>query len=199
MTETAPLKPAEFLNLNHADRGLRKLLIGAGWDFNPYDGEPLDVDLCCFALNRDGQTRVDDDFVFYNQPSGVELAIRHLGDNRTGAGDGDDEAILLELDNLSFDIWSIVIVVAIYQGDDRDQNFGQLREATLRLENADSGQELFRMNFADNDMLKKATAIKVAELRREGVEWSLHAINEAVPGGLAAIAKSYGLLISSTT
>lgn len=184
-------------NLTQADRGLHKLLIGAGWDFNPYNGDPLDVDLCVFALGRDGQTRDDDDFVFYNQPQGAALAIKHLGDNRTGAGEGDDEAILIDFDNISFDIWNIVICVAIYQGDDRDQNFGHLREATLRLENADSGVELFRMNFASEH--PKATAVKVAELRREGVEWSVVPLNEAVEGGMAGMAKSYGLLISSTT
>jgi len=186
------------INLTAANPGLRKLLVGAGWDFNPYDGDPLDIDLSCFALGRDGLTREDDDFVFYNQPNGVQLAIKHLGDNRTGAGEGDDEAIMIDLDNLSFDIWSIVFVVSIYQGHQRDHNFTLLREATLRVENADSGTEIHRMKF-DAGGKPDTAAIRICEIRRNGVEWTFVPLNQPVAGGLGEIAKAYGLLISSTT
>ncbi|HEY8963798.1 MAG TPA: TerD family protein [Alphaproteobacteria bacterium] len=191
-------KPAAEINLTKESPGLKKLLIGAGWDFNPYDGDPLDIDLSCFALGRDGKTRADDDFVFYNQPNGAQLAIKHLGDNRTGAGDGDDEAIMVDIDNLNFDVWRIVFVVSIYQGNDNDRSFGDLKEATLRVENADSGAELFRMFFGTGGK-KDVTAIRVAEIERNGTEWSLKPLNEPVFGGLAEIAKSYGILVSSTT
>lgn len=186
------------INLSKESPGLKKLLIGAGWDFNPYDGDPLDIDLSCFALNREGKTRDDDDFVFYNQPAGAQLAIKHLGDNRTGAGEVDDEAIMIDLDNLNYDIWRIVFVVSIYQGNDNDRSFNDLKEATLRVENADSGSEIFRMFFGGT-MPKDITAIRVAEIERNGSEWTLNAINEPVTGGLAEIAKNYGILISSTT
>jgi tellurium resistance protein TerD len=189
---------APEINLTAASPGLGKLLIGAGWDFNPYEGEPLDVDLSCFALGRDGQTREDEDFVFYNQKQGAALSIRHLGDNRTGAGEGDDEAILIDLNTLSYDVWRIVFVVSIYQGNDRDHSFGQLREATFRIENHDSGEELFRARFGTTAG-KGATAVRVAEISRNGAEWSARLLDEPVAGGLAEVAKSYGILISSTT
>jgi tellurium resistance protein TerD len=197
---TASKKTAETtgVNLTKASPGLKKLIMGAGWEFLPYEGDPLDIDLCCFVLGRDGQTREDEDFVFYNNPQGAALSVKHLGDNRTGTGDGDDEAIMVDLDSLSFDAWRIVFVVSIYQGNDRDQSFSALRQVILRAENADSGQEINRVSF-NGAKMGKATAIKVAELHRDGVEWYLTIMEEPVNGGLAAIAKSYGILISSTT
>lgn len=186
------------VNLTKTSPGLRKLLVGVGWDWMPYDGEPLDLDLACFVLGRDGQTREDQDFVFYNNPQGAALAVKHLGDNRTGAGDGDNEAIMIDLDNLSFDVWSIVFVVSIYQGEDKDRNFGKLREITTRMENADSGAEI-HVHKISGAKLGEATAVKIAEIHRDGVEWHVTPGGEPIKGGLAEAAKSYGLLISSTT
>ncbi len=185
------------INLTQRSPGLKRLLVAAGWDFNPYDGEALDVDLSCFLLGRDDQTRVDGDFVFYNNMQGAELAVKHQGDSLTGALEGDDESILIDLDNLPFDIWRIVFTVSIYGGNDRDQSFGNLRHAILRIENADTQEELTRIAF--NHAFPDATALRLAELRREGVEWSFAPLEQPVAGGLAEIASGYGILISSTT
>ena len=176
--ETAKQKPNHNMpvNLTRATPGLRKLTIGVAWEFQPYDGDPLDVDLSCFILGRDGMTREDPDFVFYNNPQGAALAVKHLGDNRTGAGEGDDEAIMVDLDNLSFDIWRIVFVASIYQGEDHDHDFGKLREIVTRVENADNATEIHRHKFSGHK-LEAATAVKVAELHRDGVEWHF------TPGG----------------
>lgn len=198
MNAKAKAEHTASVNLTQVSPGLRKLIMGVGWDFLPYDGEALDVDLACFILGRDGMTREDQDFVFYNNPQGAALAVKHLGDNRTGAGDGDDEAIMIDLDSLSFDIWRIVFVVSIYQGEDRDQNFGKLREIVTRAENADSGAEIHRATIP-GQQLAEATAVKIAELHRDGVEWHFTPGGEAVRGGLAEAARAYGLLISSTT
>lgn len=186
------------VNLTQANAGLKKLIVGVGWDFLPYDGDPLDIDLSCFILGRDGMTREDQDFVFYNNQQGAALAVKHLGDNRIGVGDGDDEAIMVDLDNLSFDVWRIVFVVSIYQGDESDTNFSKLDKITFRIENADSGAEVQRMTL-QGAKVGAATAVKVAEIYRDGVEWHFVPGGEGIPGGLAAAAKSYGLLISSTT
>lgn len=186
------------VNLTQAYRGLKKLLLGAGWDFNPYEGEPLDIDFSCFVLGRDGMTREDEDFVFYNNPNGAQLAVKHLGDNRTGQGDGDDEAIMVDINNLSFEIWRIILVVSIYQGNERDQGFRDMRELVVRAEDADSGTEIYR-SVIPGGTHGGATAIKVGELYRNGIEWIFNPINEPVNGGLAEIARSYGILISSTT
>lgn len=191
-------KDSVDINLSQMNTGLKKLLIGAGWDFLPYEGDPIDVDLCCFVLGRDNMTREDEDFVFYNNPQGAALAVKHLGDNRTGAGDGDDEAMLVDFDNLSFDAWRIVFVASIYGGDEHDQTFVKLRELRLRLENADSGVEIHR-TLLTGAKLADVTAVKIGEIYRNGAEWHFVPMAEPVKGGLAEIARGYGLQISSTT
>jgi len=194
-TKQVPVGP---INLTQANAGLRKLIVGVGWDFLPYDGEPLDIDLSCFILGRDGMTREDTDFVFYNNQQGAALAVKHLGDNRTGAGDGDNEAIMVDMDNLSFDVWRIVFVVSIYQGDEADTNFNKLEKIVARVENADSGAEIHRLTVKGGK-LAEATAVKIAEIHRDGVEWHFTPGGEPIKGGLAEAARSYGILISSTT
>lgn len=199
MTDKANTPPPADLNLTAANPGLKKLLLGAGWTFSVTDADVLDVDFSCFALNRENLTREDTDFIFYNSPQGADLSIKHLGDNRAAEPDGtDDEAIMVDLDTLSFDVWRIVFVLSIYQGNDRDHSFAGLRNATIRIENADSGEEIHRFTF-DGSKLGTATAVRVLELYRNGSEWFAVPLHEGAGGGLAEIAGSYGLLISSTT
>lgn len=186
------------INLNLEDAGLKKVLFGTGWTFVPRDTERPDIDLSCFLLGRDGMTREDEDFVFYNNPQGAQLAVKHLGDNRSSLGDDDDEAIMIDLDNLSFDVWRIIFVASIYQGNDRDQSFSQIKTVVSRIENADTGKEIHRITI-QGDRVPEATAVKIAELYREGVQWHVVPLLEPINGGLAEIARGYGLQISSTT
>ena len=129
--------------------------------------------------------------------------MKHLGDNRadsanpSGEGD-DDQAIMIDLDNLSFDVWRIIFVVSIYQGNDRDQNMAQVKTLIARVENADRGTEIHRITIPGS-RVPDATAVKIAELYREGVQWHLVPMQEPVMGGLAEVARAYGLQISSTT
>src|SRR5690349_11201078 len=78
------------INLTAKDPSLNKLVIGVGWDLNAFNADALDLDFSLFMLNKDGVTRADEDFVFYNQPVCLDGGIKHGGDSRTGAGDGDD-------------------------------------------------------------------------------------------------------------
>lgn len=190
------------VNLTQSSRGLKKLHVTTTWAFNPYGGKPMDVDFCCFILGKDGQTREDEDFVFYNNPQGAGLAVKLLGDAQPG-DDGvpasiQTETVFIDLDNLSFDVWGVMFVLSIYDGVENDQTFDVLREAVLKVENAENGQELARCTFSGHKM-GEATAIRVAELTRDGVEWHFKALKEPVKEGLGAVAKGYGILISSTT
>ncbi|MBU6235365.1 MAG: TerD family protein [Alphaproteobacteria bacterium] len=200
---TVPKKLAEVTNINltQASQGLKKLNVTINWAFNPYGGKPMDVDFCCFVLGKDGQTREDEDFVFYNNPQGAALAVKHMGDAAPDSDSGPSlstETIMVDLDNLSFDIWRIVFVLSIYEGVENDQTFDVLRQAVFTIQNAANNQELARLTFSGHK-LENATAIKVAEIARDGVEWHYTALKEPVKEGLAAIARSYGILISSTT
>jgi len=198
---TAPQQPTT-LNLTQASQGLRKIKVAMGWAFNPYGGKPMDVDLCCFILDRNGMTREDEDFVFYNNMQGAGLAVKLLGDKTSGGDTNPDmtdaEQITIDFENLSFDIWRIVFVASIYDGVENDQSFDVLRQAVFRIENLETGQEIVRGTFSGHK-LGEATAIRVAEISRDGVEWHYNLLKEPVVEGLSAIAKQYGLLISSTT
>lgn len=201
---TGQKKTAEIteLNLTQAAQGLKRLNASIAWAFNPYGGKPMDVDFSCFILGRDGQTREDEDFVFYNNPQGAALAVKHGGDSQPVGGGGPTafltETIEVDLDNLSFDIWRIAFVLSVYQGVENDQSFDVLREAVFKIENADGGQELARITFS-GEAVQNGTAIRLAEIARDGVEWHFKALKDPVAGGLAEIARGYGILISSTT
>ena len=183
------------INLTAKDPELTRVLVGTGWDLNAFDADTLDLDLSVFMIGKDGQTRVDEDFIFYNQPEDPERAIRHNGDSRTGAGDGDDESVSINLQTVSFEIMQILFTVSIYKGEEKAQNLGMVRNAYLRVANEATTHELVRYEM-DQDLVNKTeTAMVVAALSREGPKWHFKPVGEFVEGGLSAIAKRYGLNI----
>ncbi len=190
------LSRGEESELSSKDAGLRKILVGAGWDMVQFEGAPLDLDLSCFILNKNDQTRVDADFVFYNNPTGADLAVKHSGDSRDGAGEGDDEIITIDLEALPYDIYKIVFTVTIYQGDELEQNFGSVKNAYIRFLNQETKTELARFNLSED--FSEGTCLKFGELTRIGNKWCFLAIGETSSGGLSKIAQQYGLLISGT-
>jgi tellurium resistance protein TerD len=173
---------------------LKEIVIGAGWDHKIFEENPLDLDLSCFLLNRADQTREDEDFIFYNNESACAGAVRHRGDSRTGAGDGDDEQIVMELDGIPFDVIKIAITLSIYEAEIRNQDFSMVRNLYLRVVNAEDDNEVFRYKLPEEEF-KGVICIKVGELIREGPKWLFHAQGEPVPGGLREIATQYGLII----
>ena len=137
------------------------------------------------------------------ETQGAALAVKHLGGQAALDADGapaslSTETIMVDLDSLSFDVWEVMFVLSVYNGVQNDQTFDVLREAVLTIDNADTKENIARMSFSGHK-LDEATAVKVAEIKREGVAWHYTALIEPVKEGLADIAKGYGLLISSTT
>src|SRR5690242_8225841 len=108
------------VNLTAKDPTMHKLLVGAGWDLNAFNADALDLDISMFMIGKDDKTRVDEDFVFYNQIEAFDGGVRHGGDSRTGAGDGDDETISIDLHAVPFDILKIVFVLSIYKGEEKN-------------------------------------------------------------------------------
>ena len=184
----------DFFDIRKKIPTLREIRIGAGWDTKIFEEKALDVDLSCFMLNRSDQTREDSDFIFYNQEKALEGAVRHQGDSRTGAGDGDDEIITIDLNGVPFDILKIVFVLTIYEGPQRGQDFGMVRNMYLRMVNDEDDNEIFRFKMPESDY-KGYIGIKVGELVREGPKWYFSVLGENIPGGLEAIATQYGLII----
>ena len=192
MTQT---NDQDYINLTEKDHAVKLLRVAAGWDLKVFDGENIDVDLSCFILNKDGVTVEDTDFVFYNNLKSADLAVRHLGDNRDGFGEKDDEAIIIDLSALSFNVYKIVFAASIYLADERDQNFTMVDNAFIRIANEETEEELVRDDMAEK--FDTATAVKFAELERVGAEWHFRPIHEPTEGGLKSIAEQYDLIIAS--
>jgi tellurium resistance protein TerD len=185
----------DTINLNEEDRTVKQLRIAAGWDLKQFDGENIDVDLSCFLLNKDDKTREDSDFVFYNNLKSADMSVRHQGDNRTGMGEGDDEAIIVDIAALPYDIYKIVLAVSIYMADERDHTFKQVENAFVRVVNEETDKELARDDMSES--FGDATAMKFCEIERIGTDWHLRTIKEPTPGGLKSIAEGYDCIIAS--
>lgn len=190
------VQKGDFVDIRRKIPSLQNLRIAAGWDHKMFEDNPLDIDLSAFLLNRSDQTRDNEDFVYYNNEKTCEGAIRHQGDSRTGAGDGDDETIVLDLNGIPFDITKICFTLSIYSGPERDQDFSQVRNLYLRMVNSDDDHEIFRFKLPEAEY-KGAICIKVGELVREGPKWYFSAIGDSVQGGLAAIATQYGMVVQT--
>lgn len=189
------VKLGDDVNLTAKDPALHKILVGAGWDLNAFNADSLDLDVSVFLLGKDGKTRVDEDFIFYNQPQAFEGGIVHGGDSRTGAGDGDDETVFINLHSVPFDVMEIVFVLTIYKGAEKNQNLGMVRNAYLRLVNTVNDMELLRYELSADLEDRTDTGMVVASLYREGPKWHFKPVAEFVPEGLKTLAERYGLII----
>ena len=179
------------LSLSKEAPGMTKVLVGLGWDARSTDGQDFDLDASAFLLKADGKVRADSDFIFYNQLKSVDGSVEHTGDNRTGEGDGDDEAIKVDLSKVPADIDRIAFTVTIHEADARRQNFGQVRNAFIRIVNQDNHSEVARYDLAEDASTE--TAMIFAELYRNGAEWKFRAVGQGFAGGLKPLAESYGL------
>lgn len=183
------------INLTAKDPTMTHLHIGVGWQLNAFDTDTLDLDVSCFLLNKDEKTRVDEDFVFYNNLEASDGAIVHNGDNVTGAGDGDDESISIALNDIPYEVQKIMFVFSIYKGDEKDQTMASVRNPYIRLLNASNSQELLRYELNADIEDCNMTGMLVGSLNREGPKWHFEAIGEGVEGGLATIATNYGIIV----
>ena len=186
------LKKGQKVDLTKTNPGLNEILIGLGWDTNKYDGgKDFDLDSSVFLLGANGKVASDDDFVFYGNLKHKSGAVEHLGDNLTGAGEGDDEQIKIDLSKVPADIEKIDFTVTIYEADERKQNFGQVENAFIRVVNVATGEELIRYDLGEDFSIE--TAVVIGELYRNKGEWKFNAIGSGFSGGLAALCKNFGV------
>jgi len=186
------LTKGQKVDLTKGNASLKKVLIGLGWDVNKYDGgKDFDLDAAAFCCNADGKVTNEGDMIFYNNLKHGTGAIEHLGDNLTGAGDGDDEQILIDLSLIPENISKIDFTVTIHEAQERNQNFGQVSNAYVRVANSDTKEELIKYDLGEDFSIE--TAIVIAELYRNGSEWKFNAIGSGFQGGLEALCKNFGL------
>ena len=178
------------LSLTKVSPGLTVATVGLGWDPRTTNGEPFDLDASALLIGDNGKVRSSADFIFYNQPSAVDKSVVHLGDNRSGAGDGDDEQITIDLRLVASDVTRVVIVVSIDQADARRQNFGQVRGAYCRIVDQDD-TEIVRFDLSED--AAPETAMLFAEVYRNGSDWKFKAVGQGYTSGLAGIATDFGI------
>ena len=176
------------VDLTKSNPSLKKILVGLGWDTKKYDGGyDFDLDAAAFLLGVKGKVQSDSDFVFYNNLTHSSGAVQHMGDNLTGAGDGDDEQIRVDLSNID----KVAFTVTIHEADVRKQNFGQVSNAFIRIVDEVSGKELIRYDLGEDFSVE--TALVVGELYRSGGEWKFNAIGSGFKGGLRALCQNFGV------
>lgn len=186
------LSKGQKVSLTKDNPNLKNILVGLGWDVKRYDGgHDFDLDAAAFLLGANGKVTGDDDFVFYNQLKHPSGAVEHLGDNLTGAGEGDDEEIRIDLSKVPANIEKIDFTVTIYDGKERNQTFGQVENAYIRVVDESNGKELIRYDLGEDFSIE--TAVVVGEIYRKNGEWRFNAIGSGWEGGLAALGKNYGV------
>lgn len=185
------LKKGGKVNLSKEAPGLFQLVAGLGWDVNHYDGESFDLDASVFLLNNEKKCANSDDFVFYNQPHHPSGAVIHMGDNRTGSGNGDDEQIEIDLSKIPENITHIPIVVTIHDAEQKNQNFGQVENAYIHLLNKETGEEVVRYDLTED--YSTETALNVGELYKKDGTWRFAAVGSGFQEGLAGFCRLYGL------
>ena len=181
------------VSLSKSAPGLTKLVIGLGWDTRSTDGSEFDLDGSAFLLTSNGKVRSDSDFIFYNNLVAADGSVEHTGDNRTGEGDGDDESLIVHLDKLPASIDKIAVTVTIHEAESRKQSFGQVSNAFIRCVNGDNNQEIARFDLTEDASTE--TAMIFGEIYRHNGEWKFRAVGQGFAGGLAALARNYGINI----
>ncbi|MDR0272059.1 MAG: TerD family protein [Clostridiales bacterium] len=188
------LTKGQKVDLTKTNPGLTKILVGLGWDTNKYDGgSDFDLDAAAFLLGESGKVAADGDFVFYGNVKHSSGGVEHSGDNLTGAGDGDDEVIKIELSKVPASVAKIDFTVTIHDAEERRQNFGQVSNAYIRIVNEGNGTELIRYDLGEDYSIE--TAVITAELYRNGAEWKFNAIGSGFSGGLKSLCQNFGVNI----
>ncbi|MBX9406870.1 TerD family protein [Pseudomonas baetica] len=185
------LQKGANLSLTKTDPSLSKILVGLGWDPRATDGAEFDLDASALLLGANGKVRGEADFIFYNQLKSLDGSVEHTGDNRTGAGDGDDEVIKVDLSRVPADVDKVVFVVTIHDAEARKQSFGQVGGSFIRVVNDVTSAEVVRYDLAEDASTE--TAMVFAELYRHNGEWKFRAVGQGYAGGLRALANSYGM------
>ncbi|WP_445175807.1 TerD family protein [Microcoleus sp.] len=186
------LTKGQRVSLEKISPGLSEVFIGLGWDVKATDtGSDFDLDSSLFLLGANEKLISDNHFIFYNNLTSPDpdKSVQHMGDNLTGAGEGDDEIIKINLKKVPNDIQKILVTVTIHEAQQRRQNFGQVQNSFVRIVNAQTQQEAVRYDLVEDYSIE--TALIMAELYRKDGEWRLNAVGSGYQGGLQALLDRY--------
>lgn len=181
------------VSLSKEAPSMKIALVGLGWDARVTDGSKFDLDASVFMVAENGKVRGDADFIFYNNKTSSCGSVTHMGDNRTGEGDGDDEQVKIDLAKVPADVKKLVFAVTIHDAEALKQNFGMINNSFIRVANNDSNTEIARYDLSEDASTE--TAMIFGELYRHGEEWKFKAVGQGFAGGLSALAKEHGVNI----
>ena len=196
------LQKGQRISLTKDNPGLKKTMVGLGWDpvqqsskgllgglFGGKQAE-VDCDASVFMLDENGKLKSKENIIYFGNLKSKCGSVQHMGDNLTGGGDGDDEQIMVDLSNIPQNIAKLVFVVNIYAATQRKQHFGMIQNAFIRLVNVSDNKEMIRFNLTEEYSGK--TGLYVAEIYRNSGEWKFMAIGEGdISAGLNDMTKKY--------
>jgi len=179
------------VSLTKAAPNLTAVTVGLGWDVRTTTGADFDLDASAIICNASGKVISDQHFVFFNNLRSPDGAVEHQGDNLTGSGEGDDEQVKVNLAGLPVEADKVVFTVSIYDAETRNQSFGQVQNAFIRVVNSADNNELARFDLTEDASTE--TAMVFGELYRNQAEWKFRAIGQGYASGLRGIALDYGV------
>lgn len=187
------LKKGGNVSLTGSVPTLKSVKIALGWEARETAGVEFDLDASLFMVGSSGKVRSDQDFIFYGQLDSPCKSVHHTGDNRTGDGEGDDEELHVFLDKVPKPVERLVVAVTIHDADSRGQNFGQVREAFIRIVDLDTQTEIARFDLSED--YSTETAMIFGELYRRNDEWKFRAVGQGYAGGLDVLCGQYGVQV----
>lgn len=190
------MQKGDEISLESLDASMKRVRIGVGWEApTEKEGFPVDIDLSAFILNMNGRVRRDTDFIFYNNLETDEGAIKHTGDSTDGDAEGDDEVIEIDLDAMGFDVEKIAFAVTIHNAEERQQTFGIVKNAYIRILNKDTDTEVAHFDLTED--ASEDNAIIFGELERDGATWKFRALGTSSSGALYKIAREFGVNVAA--
>jgi tellurium resistance protein TerD len=182
------------VSLSKQAPGLSAVVVGLGWDPRTTTGADFDLDASAIILDMNGRVLSDSHFVFFNNLKSPDGSVEHMGDNLTGGGEGDDEQIKVNLTAVPAEVGKITFPVSIYEADQRQQNFGQVRNAFIRIVNQADNSEIARYDLTEDAATE--TAMIFGEIYRSFGEWKFRAVGQGYASGLKGIAQDFGVNVA---
>jgi tellurium resistance protein TerD len=185
------LQKGQNVSLSQESPGINKIHAGLGWDTQSFSGTAFDLDVMLFLTDGNSKVISDNHFVFYNNLKSPDGAVEHTGDNLTGDGDGDDEVILVDLSRVESSVEKVIFTASIHEAETRRQNFGQVKNAYIRIVDKANGAEIIRYDLSEDFSIE--TSVVVGELYRRNNEWKFKAIGQGYRGGLIELLRAHGV------
>ena len=188
---TVNLSKGSRVDLTKGNANLDRIHVGLGWDANQMVGVDFDLDASVFMVGANGLVPTSKHLVFYNEKTSPCRSVTHMGDNRTGDGDGDDEEIKVQLSQIPREVERLIFTVTIHEAIKNRQNFGQVSNAFIRIVDENTGHEIIRYNLTEG--FSTELSVVVGEIYRHGTEWKFNAVGAGYVEELGTLMKRYGV------